>query len=158
MSAILVSVALLAAPLPTRPDAPPAALAGPAHETSVGREQAEMPAAGVRPSAAIWRAATTWWMPVVRKSYAPGTLPSPSGSWYKHPYLAYRGNFYTAGYDYRREFDYPWHTTRACQPPLPARPVVVPLEAPPPATDASRHKARPTVGERTRGASSSAKR
>ncbi len=158
MGVILVSVALLAATPPAKPDAVPPVLADSPRGPDAARESPEASAPGVRPGVAVWRAATTWWMPVVRKTYAPGTLPSPSGSWYKHPYLAYRGNFYTTGYDFRREFDYPWHTQRSYQPPLPAQPAVVPHEAAPPATDTSQHKAHPTVAERSRSASTAAKR
>jgi len=112
MGVTLLSMVLLAAAPPAKPDSQPAAPVEAAHDLDAGREMGEMSAPGCRTSVYVWRTATTWLMPAVRKSYAPGTLPSPSGSWYKHPYLAYRGNYYTAGYDFRREFDYPWHTSR----------------------------------------------
>ena len=28
------------------------------------------------------------------EDYSPGCLRDPTGSWFKHPYLAYRGNYY----------------------------------------------------------------
>lgn len=159
MGAILLSVALMAAAPPTKPDPQLAAPAEPAHASSAGRELSELPAPGCRPIVAIWRTTTTWWMPVVRKTYAPGTLPSPSGSWYKHPYLAYRGSFYTAGYDFRREFDYPWHTARACPSPLLVQPGIAPLEATPSASISPQRKTVASVAaERTRGASAAARR
>jgi len=72
-------------------------------------------------------------------SHAPGTFPNPTGNCWKHAYLAYRGNFYLGGYDYRREFDYPWHKPRCCSPsPLtasarPSRNEEIPSPAPTPA-------------------------
>jgi hypothetical protein len=87
--------------------------------------------------------------PVVRKSYAPGTLPNPSGSWWKHRYLAFRGNFFFEGYDTYWQFDYPWHGTAFARPirpvaPLAAPPPVEPIPSPPAEPQTSGFK-RPTL-------------
>jgi len=53
--------------------------------------------------------------------YVPGTIPNPSGSWSRHAYLAYRGNYFLHGYDYRTGRDYPWHpcpSSRRSWPPV----------------------------------------
>lgn len=88
-----------------------------------------------------WRQATSapvrnWLGYVVRSDYSPGCLRDPMGSWFKHPYLAYRGNYYRQDFDYYRQLDYPWHATRApagglaVYRPLPheAEPLPVPAE------------------------------
>ena len=55
-----------------------------------------------------------WLGYTTRNDYSPGTLRHPDTSWYKHCYLAYRGNHYgREGYDYLRQFDYPWHPARS---------------------------------------------
>jgi len=54
-----------------------------------------------------------WLGYAIRNDYSPGTLRHPDTSWYKHCYLAYRGNYFgREGHDYLRLFDYPWHPTR----------------------------------------------
>jgi len=49
------------------------------------------------------------------RAYRPGEFPYRS--WYKHPYLVYRGNYYHGRYDYHRLFNYAWHAPVA----VPAR-------------------------------------
>jgi hypothetical protein len=47
--------------------------------------------------------------PMVHTDYVPGAMPYPDNSWFKHSYLAYRGNYFCNGYDYQQQFNYPWH-------------------------------------------------
>ncbi len=76
--------------------------AGPAHSLLPGGiEQA--------PGPIIPKCLTAWRVYVHQSHYAPGTLRNPTNSWSKHAYLAYRGNFFLQGYDYRTDRDYPWH-------------------------------------------------
>jgi hypothetical protein len=67
----------------------------------------------------------SWGAYFLQSDYSPGCLRDPMGSWFKHPYLAYRGNYYRQGFDYYRQLDYPWHKPHA-----PARGVAVPRPLP----------------------------
>jgi hypothetical protein len=111
-----------------------------------------------------WRQATSapvrhWIGYVLHSDYSPGCLRDPMGSWFKHPYLAYRGNYYRQNFDYYRQLDYPWHKSRAptggfaVHRPLPreAEPLPVPAE---PQTSQP-HNAKPkTLAAPPKGANS----
>jgi hypothetical protein len=100
-----------------------------------------------------------WVAPPSPTGHAPGTLRTPTYSWYKHTYLAFRGNYYLDGYDYRRQFDYPWHNTPSSSPPCcvihrsmpphiePHKPQVEEIPTPPPQGATARHASDPpTLG------------
>ena len=53
--------------------------------------------------------------PMAGTGYVPGEMPYPAHSWYKHSYLAYRGNYFRDGFDYRRQYNYPSHAAYASQ-------------------------------------------
>lgn len=101
----------------------------------------------------LWKSAWGWVTPVSHTGYAPGTLRDPSHSWYKHSYLAFRGNYYVEGYDYLRQFDYPWHQPRCPSPgmfPAVGRPsgseeIPAPPEAPSGTARATRSGSAPTA-------------
>jgi hypothetical protein len=53
--------------------------------------------------------------PMAGTGYVPGQMPYPVNSWYKHSYLAYRGNYFREGFDYRRQYNYPSHVAHETQ-------------------------------------------
>ncbi len=78
-------------------------------ETSVPTEVLPAAPAPAQPVRALAVGLYQLWKPVspLGRAYRPGEFPYRS--WYKHPYLVYRGNYFRGRYDYHRMFDYPWH-------------------------------------------------
>lgn len=91
---------------------PPGAIAGRAaaeDETALATSNFTAEPATARPVRGLAARLYRLWKPVspLGRAYGPGEFPYRS--WYKHPYLEYRGNYFRGHYDYHRLLDYPWH-------------------------------------------------
>lgn len=91
---------------------PPGAIAGRAaagDATAVPTSNFTVEPATAQPVGSLAVGLYRLWKPVspLGRAYGPGEFPYRS--WYKHPYLEYRGNYFSAHYDYHRLFNYPWH-------------------------------------------------